>query len=282
MLKIYRAIKHAFKILAFKVYYFFSCLPLPFPSRLPWGDWWLSWGSQIDQLLKSKGFENSEQNLLEKLLKPGMVMIDAGANRGVYSLLASAIVGATGRVISFEPSLRERNWLRLHTIINRRKNIAIESFALGVKKETTNFFVTLGSQTGLNSLRYPKGALYNLPIKIHIITLDQFIEDHKIQQVDLIKMDIEGGERDALLGGRNLLGTFRPIIICELSTLRTMRWNYQPIEIVHLLQGMRYQCYLIQSDNRIVTHAPQENYEDNILAVPDEKTSQFAFLPPKE
>jgi FkbM family methyltransferase len=200
-----------------------------------------------------------------------MVVIDAGAHRGYYTLLASSILGNEGKVISFEPSPRERRWLGLHVKINGRKNVVIEKSALGSKEGAAEFYLSLGHQTGCSSLRPPKGVKYNLPVKVPVVSLDQYSSVSGIPRIDFMKIDVEGAERDVILGGRNRLTRDRPIVLCELSDLRTLRWNYRPVETVKLLEKLDYHCYLIQPDGSLADHREKAVYEDNVLAIPNEK-----------
>jgi FkbM family methyltransferase len=63
---------------------------------------------------------------VERFLKPNMTVLDIGTHHGFYSLLASYKVGATGQVIAFEPSPRERRRLLWHLRLNRKKNVLVE------------------------------------------------------------------------------------------------------------------------------------------------------------
>jgi len=67
---------------------------------------------------------------LERVLSPGKVFVDAGANFGIYTLLASKIVGEAGRVISFEPSSRVFPVLRRNITLNGFKNVLAFPIAL--------------------------------------------------------------------------------------------------------------------------------------------------------
>jgi FkbM family methyltransferase len=260
-------LKQMLKIGLFRFYYYITSIPIPFPKRLPWGDWWLSWGDSVGRTMWTGSFENVETQLLKKILKPGMVMIDAGAHRGYYTLLASFLIGSKGRIISFEPSPRERQWLWMHRIANGRRNVTIEKKALGSKEETAEFFITLGKQTGCNSLRYPKGVPYSLPIQVPVVTLDRYFHDAALDRLDFIKMDVEGAEKEMLIGGRECLRKSRPMIMCELSDIRTLRWKYRPVETVKILESLDYSCYFIQPNGHLEPHQEKPVYEDNILAI---------------
>src|SRR5258708_10712335 len=104
---------------------------MPMPLRLPFGAWWLAQKSALDDELIHEGFEDAEVAFVNRLLRPGMTVLDAGAHHGLYTLLASKRVGRRGRVIAFEPSPRERKRLRRHLWANRCKNVAVQSCALG-------------------------------------------------------------------------------------------------------------------------------------------------------
>ncbi len=271
-------LKQIVKKSLFRIYYFFTSIPIPFPRRLAWGDWWLSWGDALGRSMWTGIYEGAETQLLKKVLQPGMVMMDAGAHRGYFTLLASFLLGKDGRVISFEPSPRERQWLRMHRLANGRDNVKIEKTALGAKMETAEFFISLGKQTGCNSLRYPKGVLYSMPIRVEVVTLDRYFQDSRMGRLDFIKMDVEGAEKDVLIGGRGCLTKARPAIMCELSDIRTLRWKYRPVETVKILEQLDYSCYFILPGCRLEPHKEKPVYEDNILAIPKEKRDAFQEL----
>jgi FkbM family methyltransferase len=271
-------LKQALKTFMFQSYYYATSIPVPFPKRLPWGDWWLSWNDEPSRLVRAYSFESAETGLIKKILKPDMTMIDAGAHHGYYTLLASSLLGDRGRVVCFEPSPRERQWIWMHLIANGRKNVKIEKSALGSTTEMAEFFLSLDKQTGCNSLRYPKGVRYSLPIKVPVIPLDEYYFHSGMGRLDLIKMDVEGAERDVLIGGSGCIQKTRPWIICELSDIRTLRWKYRPTETVKILEKFGYACHFIRPDGGLEPHWEKPVYEDNILAVPNERLAAMGNL----
>src|SRR6266404_4612000 len=70
--------------------------------KLPFGARWLLEGSALDQSLQAGEFETSEMRFVERFLKDGMTVLDIGAHHGLYTLLASRLVGENGKVIAFE------------------------------------------------------------------------------------------------------------------------------------------------------------------------------------
>src|SRR6266436_706615 len=70
-------------------------------------------------------YEYEKRKLFEELVGPGDVVYDIGAHVGFYTLLASVLVGHTGRVVAFEPSPRNLAYLRRHLAMNRLNNVTV-------------------------------------------------------------------------------------------------------------------------------------------------------------
>ena len=89
-------------------------------------------------------FEAAELAFVEVFLRPGMTALDIGAHNGLYSLLASRRVGPQGRVISFEPSPRERKALRLNLALNWIRNVSVQGIAPGSEDGEADFYLVGG------------------------------------------------------------------------------------------------------------------------------------------
>src|SRR5260370_22397812 len=113
---------------------------MPIPLRLPFGAWWLAEKSALDHELIYNEFEQMETRVVERLLRPGMTVIDAGAHHGLYTLLASKRVGGAGRVIAIGPSPRARERLEKNLRVNRRSNTEVSPCALGEDPGETDLY----------------------------------------------------------------------------------------------------------------------------------------------
>ena len=126
-------------------------------------------------------------------------------------------------MFAFEPSPRERRALLRHVRINRCRNVSIEALALGGEEGNASLFVVQGEQTGCNSLRTPAPDVPGefIPTPVHIVRLDDWLDAQKIERVDFIKLDVEGGELEVLRGAEDLLKR-RPrlLILAELQDVR--------------------------------------------------------------
>jgi len=245
---------------------------MPRPIRLAFGAWWVLRNDHFRVPIRKGDFESAELAFVERFLRPGMTVLDIGAHHGLYTLLASKRVGNHGRVISFEPSPRERRALRVHAAINRCRNVEIEEAALGNESTETDLFVVKGGQTGCNSLRPPIVVSGTVPVKVQVVRLDEWLAERRIGQVDFIKLDVEGGELPALEGAAKLLERRpRPVILAEVQDLRTKAWGYRAKDILMHLQDLGYQWFDLLEDGSLYDLDLSGNeFDGNFVAYPEE------------
>jgi FkbM family methyltransferase len=253
---------------------------VPVPVRLPYGGWWLARNDFLGAALFYDGFENTERSFVERFLRPGMTMLDIGAHHGYYTLLASRKVGPSGLVLAVEPSPRERKRLRLHLRMNRCKNVQVESRALGEAEGTAELYLVRGSETGCNSLRAPNIAQDTERLSVSVECLDRVLQDHGIEHVDLIKLDVEGAELSALRGARQLLSKQpRPVILTEVQEIRTRPWGYRALEIVRYLSSANYRWFRPLPNGSLERlDATAEEYDGNFVAIPEERVAALGNL----
>jgi len=137
---------------------------------------------------------NGELSFLRSLLRPGMQVVDAGANLGAYSHLFARSVGPQGRVIAFEPDPLLFAALVANAKINRLAQIQPHQLALGDRPGTGRLRSAL-LNSGDN--RLSAGVAGSKGIETKIVTLDEFLAG---KPVDFIKLDIQGWELHALRG----------------------------------------------------------------------------------
>ena len=142
------------------------------------------------------------------LINPGDIVIDAGANTGLFSALASHL-GAI--VYAFEPvkEVRDKD-LKLTTQLNF--NINIIPFALSNKTGTTEIDIDSNNLRGSSIILHREESKKEI---ISTITIDDWVKQNNIPRIDFIKADIEGAERLMLEGAKETLKNFAPkLAIC--------------------------------------------------------------------
>src|SRR4029077_3471160 len=149
-----------------------------------------------------------------------MTVLDIGAHHGFYTMLAARRVGPTGRVISFEPSHRERKRLLVHLRLNHiLDSVSVFPIALGRETAEATLYVVVGRDTGCNSLR-PPAVTESTQAELSVTSLDTFLAQQNVARVDFdfIKMDVEGAELGVVQGAEELLGRRHPpVILAELT-----------------------------------------------------------------
>ena len=144
-------------------------------------------------------------------------MIDVGANLGFLTTLLSQMVGLEGCVHSFEPS--PVTYLKLLEVIevNGLKNVNPHNVGCGEAPAIMKLSVTESS--GNSSLRLRDDLPYRVreTQDVQIVVLDNYLGS-VLTRLDFLKIDTEGFEDSVLLGARNILMKFHPVIYLEISS----------------------------------------------------------------
>jgi FkbM family methyltransferase len=181
---------------------------------------------------------------LECYLKPGMVVIEAGANTGSETFMMSRLVSASGRVIAFEPISHIFKKLTINHLLNPDLvNVNLVQNALGEKKDVISFF--LASKNDPNQGMASKYSFFEgiHEEQVNQITLDDYIDSVNLQRVDLIKMDVQGAEFDILKGATKSIIKFRPIIILEAEIVANAKYSLD--DLYGYLLDLGYQVFEI-------------------------------------
>ena len=143
--------------------------------------------------------DRAERQLLKRMLSAGDVVVDAGANIGVYSQFLARCVGVTGIVHSFEPS--PENFKHLQSATRKLANVRLSQAALGECSRRSKLY--LSDKLNVDHRTYATGEDSRRTVPIDIIALDDYFKPG--QRVDLIKVDIQGYELHALRGASRVL-----------------------------------------------------------------------------
>lgn len=159
--------------------------------------------SQTHQLLFLQGEHLiHERDLLKGLLRPGMRVVDVGANIGYYTLLFHSVVGSAGEIICIEPSPENLVELRRNITANHFKNVVIHESPVGDRCGP------VGLKSGINSGIVAAGTgTYAAELR----RLDDVVRE----PVDFLKIDVDGFELQVLEGARQLLERDHPVLFLE-------------------------------------------------------------------
>jgi FkbM family methyltransferase len=186
--------------------------------------------SMSSLLLYDGSYEMKETALM--MSKVRGVVFDVGANFGWYSVHFST---KADMVYAFEPITYDE--LQANISLNGSQNVVATNKALGDRTRKTEFFVpkVFGGSASASEHNH-----YGAKVPVSMITLDEFAASQKIQRLDFIKADIEGGELQLLRGAVQTLRRFHPDLCLEILAEHTSRFGYEPDDIPSFLKGLGY------------------------------------------
>ncbi|MGK7876192.1 MAG: FkbM family methyltransferase [Xenococcaceae cyanobacterium] len=144
-------------------------------------------------------FEQETNKILSSLLKPGMSFVDVGAHIGYFTLIAANSLSSSGRVFSFEPDPSNFELLQKNVEVNDYADY-IETIPLAVSNICGKLELFSGNLDLSQSSLFKNSCTSQNHVSVEATTLDIFFENHGFPSIDVIKMDIEGGEVFALEG----------------------------------------------------------------------------------
>ncbi len=142
--------------------------------------------------------ELEHKKMLEDIIKPGMTVLDIGANIGYYSLMMLKLIGDKGKLIAVEPSPSNIEILKKNLLLNNFQDVEVHNGAISDENSIKKFF--LSEMSNLNTLNYTDKKSLNLTgktIDVKTFTVPEIIDD---RDLNLIRMDVEGHEVEVLNG----------------------------------------------------------------------------------
>lgn len=201
------------------------------------------------EALNFGSYESDQELMIRKLLKPGNIFLDVGANIGWYSIRFAAQIKGL-KVYAFEPAKSTYSYLVRNVDMNSVTSVIAVNKALSDTQGTKKLFFS--QEMAVNaSLANVNPISSTVEEDCIVTTIDQFIEAQKIKRVDFIKCDIEGAELFALKGAKETIANHRPIIFCEMLRKWSAVFGYHPNELILFLKGYGYDCFTV--DNSVLS-----------------------------
>jgi FkbM family methyltransferase len=231
------------------------------------------YGYQVENDLFWSGvrgnWERQSLDLWIRLCKKSKVILDIGANTGVYSLIAGAIK-ETAKIYAFEPSKAVAAKLQKNIDANQF-DIELCPVAISNKNGHANFYDkvehnytgSLNSNHGSNTLAY----------EVNTQTLDDFIEKNGLR-VDLIKIDVEKHEPEVIEGFQKYIRIQQPTILIEILDENVAK------KIQSLIHGIPY-LYFNLNENGSVRRVEMLTKSDdfNYLLCREDVAQEIGLLP---
>ncbi len=186
-------------------------------------------------------YELPIQQALSDYLKPGDTFYDIGANVGFFSIVAANLVKQDGRIYAFEPSPKNAADLRHNAKINNFSNINVIEKA--VSSETGEGKLLIGDYCGAYSLS-TTGSFSRVVAKneitVEVISIDNLLDMHELTPPDVVKIDVEGAEKDVLQGMVQTIEQFHPIIIYEIDDKVRDSYEHKQQQVDSFMRALGY------------------------------------------
>ena len=178
--------------------------------------------------------------LLRASIRPGMRVVDIGANQGLYTLLLAELVGERGRVLAFEPDPELFDVLARNCRANNVRNVDLYNCALGSASGSAVLCRSL-LNAGDNSLAPSPCRDECRCSAVNVSTLDAVLAG---QPVDFIKMDVQGWEWEVFSGMRNTLAANPSLgIYFEFWPYGLLRAGCEPVKLLTHLGKLGFALY---------------------------------------
>jgi FkbM family methyltransferase len=207
-------------------------------------NWRLNLQEGIDLAIYLFGrFEASTSAALKRLLSPGMVVVDIGANIGAHALPMAQSVAPNGAVIAVEPTDFAFSRLAENVALNPELSKAVRPMqvCLGEPGETKPeaLYASWKVEPGAETHGVHGGALCSIN-NAQIQTLDHLVNSLGLTKIDGIKMDVDGHEVKVLRGSVDTLARMKPFLLLELCPYALEEHDTSFQELVDILTGLGY------------------------------------------
>jgi FkbM family methyltransferase len=167
----------------------------------------------VGKFIRQGVYEPDVTSVFRRILKPGMGILDIGANIGYFSFLSAAVVGESGRVFAIEPNQENAKLFEASRRLNGFKQISLLPVAAGPENGSLALYSSHSTGT-TSSLPADLDALLSARL-VPCLKLDDVLS--KSDVIDLIKIDVDGAEYMALMGCEQLIQRHKPSIISEFA-----------------------------------------------------------------
>lgn len=237
--------------------------------RSAWGTWLVE--PSATRALARCADEVLETSLVARLLRPGDRVIDIGANRGWYTLVASARVGSGGAVVAVDPD--PRMTVRLQELVERNKldkKVRVIPAALGEASGTAGF--VLHSNAALSHLVADGDEAPEAVVQVAVVSFRELMASLDWDRVEFVKVDVEGAERAVIASIREWSSdrSTAPTIMFEYEAENYVRAGSRMAEIIAIL-GSEYIVFGIDYDLGGLRYLDESNWVfngRNVMALP--------------
>lgn len=209
--------------------------------RISEGVFWVDLASNFGlRVTSAEGYEPQTKALLLSFLRPGLTFLDLGANEGYFSVVAAKTVGPEGRVISIEPQARLGEVIRRNFTANGATTATLHAVAISDMSGSAEFNLAPDTNSGSSGL--VRATRYANPTQqIRLLRLEEFLGELGVARIDVMKVDIEGFEYEAILGSPKVFQEHRiRCLVVEVHGAYLIHRGRRPEDIADFMLACGY------------------------------------------
>lgn len=192
-------------------------------------------------------YEKNESNFWKKTAANSTTVLDIGGNVGYYSLMASPLINKDGAIFLFEPVSVNLRRAEVNIALSGFDNIHCIKKAISDQPGTIRIRIADENNLGMSGMADSINSDGQDEI-VEGITLDKFVYDKQLKNIDLIKVDVEGAEPLVIRGGSWVLRKYSPIIMMEVCIDTLERLQFTLEDVYSPMAEYGYKPYLINDD----------------------------------
>jgi FkbM family methyltransferase len=206
-------------------------------------------GDYNGQKIRQDGtYERHFTELAKTVVNQKDYVIDMGANLGYHTLTLAKLVGNEGRVFAFEPQRITFQQLNCNVILNRLGNVYTFNAALGESEsfahiELADYYKVVEGSFATN-IGNTSINLTGDGDKIPVMTVDSL----NLPRLNFIKIDIQGSELSALMGAKNTIMKYKPVMIVEIEGHQLEKFKTTPKMLIKFIKKMGYRMFKIKNE----------------------------------
>jgi len=223
----------------------------------------------------NQNYEPTHTKLIKENVRKGNIVLDIGANIGIFTLLFAELVGSKGKVYAFEPDPTTFNILKKNVEINGYKNVILINKAVSNKKGKVKLFLCENNNGNHKVYDSKENRKF---IEVDCIKLDGYFKDYK-GKINFIKMDIEGSEPSVINGSLKILSKNNLKMLTEFGSLLIEHSGYSYKQYLNDLFNVGFKVYDIEDNMKNINTENANDLFDRVNPSNGRGTNLFCAKP---
>ncbi len=221
------------------------------------------------------GFKEESRDTLYSLVREGDTIIDIGANIGETLLNFSKLVGSKGFIFSFEPDPRNFEKCARNISLNTFNNLKLFEWGLGDQEGLLAISQIDSRNPGMN--RILEKSVSTDTKQVRVTTLDNFVAKNNFSKIDLIKIDVEGYEKNVLIGATECIDRFKPTMFIEVDDNNLKKSGSSAKDLLSYVESKSYTIFNAHNLNPVRSSGDLKNIHIDAVCLPPGKSLKTAL-----